>query len=305
MYELVVSINIGIFILLALSLNIITGYSGQPTLGHAAFFGIGAYTGAVITTKMGLSFWLALPLSGIVAGVIGALLGLVSQRVRNDFLAVTTIGINFVTVAVFQYVPFFGASFGMSVKKPVFMGHDMTNLEFFVLIAVLIVLVCLLCVRIQNSWIGLALGGIRNNEAAAAAMGIDVNRFRVIAFTIGTTIAGVAGSVYAHYMTFIYSSDFAFVTSISILSMVVVGGMGTIRGAVAGAVILGVLPELFRFVSDYRMLIYGGLLTLMMRFQPEGLLGNNSLLWNGISSVLSRAGISPGSRETKEGAADQ
>lgn len=304
MYELVVSINIGIFILLALSLNIITGYSGQPTLGHAAFFGIGAYAGAVMTTKMDMNFWLALALSGIVAGIIGALLGLVSQRVRNDFLAVTTIGINFVTVAIFQYVPYFGASYGMSVKKPAFMGHEMTNPEFFALIAVLIALVCLLCVRIQNSWLGLALGGIRNNEAAAAAVGIDVNRFRVIAFTIGTAIAGVAGSVYAHYMTFIYSSDFAFVTSISILSMVVIGGMGTIRGAVAGAIILGIMPELFRFMSDYRMLIYGGLLLLMMRFQPEGLLGDNSFLWNGISAVLSRFGIGTGPRELNERAAD-
>lgn len=301
MYELVVSINIGIFMLLALSLNIITGYSGQPSLGHAAFFGIGAYAGAIMTTKMDMSFWLALPLAGIVAGVIGAMLGLISQRVRNDFLAVTTIGINFVVVAIFQYVPYFGASYGMSVKKPALLGHEMTNIEFSALIVFLILLVCLLCLRIQSSWLGLALGGIRNNEAAAAAVGIDVKKFRVIAFTIGTAIAGVAGSVYAHYMTFIYSSDFAFVTSISILSMVVIGGMGTIRGAAAGAVILGLMPELFRFVSDYRMLIYGGLLVLMMRFQPEGLLGDSSYLWGWMSSVLRRCGIV--SRDLKEGAA--
>lgn len=294
MYELVVGINIGIFILLALSLNIITGYSGQPSLGHAAFFGIGAYSGAIMTTKMDVSFWLALPLAGITAGVIGALLGLVSQRLRNDFLAVTTIGINFVIVAIFQYVPYFGASYGMSVKKPQLMGHEMTNVEFSLLIAALIALVCLFCVRIQSSWLGLALGGIRNNPEAAAAVGIDVNRFRVIAFTIGTAIAGVTGAVYAHYMTFIYSSDFAFVTSISILSMVVIGGMGTIRGAVAGAVILGIMPELFRFVSDYRMLIYGGMLTLMMRFLPEGLLGEKSFIWSGVSSILGRPGAGKG-----------
>ncbi|MFZ5649620.1 MAG: branched-chain amino acid ABC transporter permease [Bacillota bacterium] len=299
MYELVVGINIGIFILLALSLNIITGYSGQPSLGHAAFFGIGAYSGAIMTTKMDVSFWLALPLAGITAGVTGALLGLVSQRVRNDFLAVTTIGINFVIVAIFQYVPYFGASYGMSVNKPQLLGHEMTNVEFSLLIAALIALVCLFCVRIQRSWLGLALGGIRNNPEAAAAVGIDVNRFRVIAFTIGTAIAGVTGAVYAHYMTFIYSSDFAFVTSISILSMVVIGGMGTIRGAVAGAVILGIMPELFRFVSDYRMLIYGGMLTLMMRFLPEGLLGDKSFIWNGVSSVLGRPGAGKGKLEER------
>lgn len=299
MYELVVGINIGIFILLALSLNIITGYSGQPSLGHAAFFGIGAYSGAIMTTKMDVNFWLALPLAGIAAGVIGALLGLVSQRVRNDFLAVTTIGVNFVIVAIFQYVPYFGASYGMSVNKPQLMGREMNNVEFSLLIAVMIVLVCLFCVRIQRSWLGLALGGIRNNPEAAASVGIDVNRFRVIAFTIGTAIAGVTGAVYAHYMTFIYSSDFAFVTSISILSMVVIGGMGTIRGVVAGAVILGVMPELFRFVSDYRMLIYGGMLTLMMRFLPEGLLGDRSFIWNGVASVLGRLGAGKGKLEER------
>jgi branched-chain amino acid transport system permease protein len=289
MYELVVSINICIFILLALSLNIITGYAGQPTLGHAAFFGFGAYTSAVMTSKFGLSFWLSLPAAGLVAAVIGILLGLISLRIRNDFLAVTTIGINFVAVAIFQYTPFLGASFGMEVKKPLLFGGEMTNFGFLGLIVVLTVLTCLLCRRIQSSWLGLALGGVRNNEEAAASVGIDVNKFKIIAFAIGTGIAGVTGAVYAHYMTFIYSSDFAFVTSISILSMVVVGGIGTIRGAIAGAVILGLIPELFRFISDYRMLLYGGLLVLMMRFQSEGLLGEGSFLWTRLRALVARS----------------
>lgn len=282
MYELVVSINIGIFVLLALSLNIITGYAGQPTLGHAAFFGIGAYTAAIMTSKLGLNFWLTLPAAGVMAGLIGGLLGLVSLRVRNDFLAVTTIGVNFVAVAIFQYTPYLGASYGMAVTKP------MSNFAFLGLVVVLIMLTCLLCRLIQDSWLGLALGGVRNNEEAAASIGIDVNKFKVIAFVIGTAIAGVTGAVYAHYMTFIYSSDFAFITSISILSMVVVGGMGTIRGAFVGAIILGLIPEAFRFISDYRMLLYGGLLVLMMRFQSEGLLGEGSFLWSRLTLLAER-----------------
>jgi branched-chain amino acid transport system permease protein len=290
MYELVVGINIGIFILLALSLNIITGYAGQPSMGHAAFFGIGAYTAAVMTSKLALSFWLALPVAGIAAGFVGVLLGLISLRVRDDFLAVTTIGINFVAVAIFHYTPYLGASYGLAVSKPAIFGSKMGNIEFFVLIVVLIVLVCLLCSRIQSSWLGLALGGIRNNEAAAASIGIDVSKFKVIAFTIGTTIAGVTGAVYAHYMGFIYSSDFAFVTSISILSMIVIGGMGTIRGAIIGAIILGLMPEAFRFMSDYRMLLYGGLLVMMMRFQPEGLLGSEGWLWSKLTHQKVREG---------------
>lgn len=290
MYELVVCINIGIFILLALSLNIITGYAGQPCMGHAAFFGIGAYTAAVMTSKLGLSFWLSLPVAGVAAGIVGVLLGLVSLRVRDDFLAVTTIGVNFVAVAIFHYTPYLGSSFGLEVKKPSFMGTELNNIGFLVLVILLIVLVCLLCTKIQKSWLGLALSGIRNNEEAAASLGIDVNRFKVIAFTIGTAIAGSTGAVYAHYMGFIYSTDFAFVTSISILSMVVIGGMGSIRGAIIGAIILGLMPEAFRFMSDYRMLLYGGLLVLMMRFQPEGLLGENSYLWRRLSPCFGKVG---------------
>lgn len=119
MYEVVVAVNIGIFTILALSVNIITGYIGQPTLGHAAFFGIGAYTSAILTGKYGVPFLLSLPLSGLTAGFIGALLGLASLRVRDDFLAITTIGTNFVVVAIFQYVPFFGASLGLSIISEV------------------------------------------------------------------------------------------------------------------------------------------------------------------------------------------
>ncbi|MCX7780211.1 MAG: branched-chain amino acid ABC transporter permease [Negativicutes bacterium] len=303
MYEVVVGINIGIFILLALSLNIITGYAGQPSLGHAAFFGIGAYTAAIMTAKLGYNFWLTLPCSAVTAGLIGALLGLVSLRVRNDFLAITTIGINFVTVAIFQYTPYFGASFGLGVERPQLFGQEMGNMHFLVLIVALIVLLCLFCRRIEKSWLGLALGGIRNNEEAAASIGINVNMFKIIAFTIGTALAGLTGAIYAHHMTFIYSSDFAFVTSISILSMIVIGGMGTIRGTVTGAIILGIIPELFRFMSDYRMLLYGGLLVLMMRFQPEGLLGDNSFLWRQFKGLYSRYRLRQGLESGKGGAA--
>ncbi len=287
MYEVVVSINIGIFVLLALSLNIITGYAGQPTLGHAAFFGIGAYTAAVMTGELGISFWIAIIIGALVASFIGILLGLVSLRVKNDFLAITTIGINFIAVAIFQYVPLFGASYGLNVEKAYFMGAKMTNNHYLILILILIVLVSLLSKWIEKSWLGLSLGGVRNNEEAAASLGINVNKMKLIAFAIGTGIAGLAGGVYAHYMSFIYSSDFAFSTSIMILSMLVVGGIGKVRGAIVGAIILGLAPELFRFISDYRMLVYGAILVLMMRFQSEGLLGQNSYLWKKIKRVSS------------------
>jgi branched-chain amino acid transport system permease protein len=280
MYILVVSISIGIFVILALSLNIITGYAGQPSIGHAAFFGIGAYFSAVMTSTYGISFWLAMPVSALLTGLIGALLGLTSMRVKDDFLAITTIGINFVVVAVFQYVPFFGASLGMSVTRPKLFGKIMGNVEIFALVCLVILLVCVFMLILKKSWFGLALASIRNDETAASSFGVDILKFKVLAFAMGTAIAGLAGAIYAIFMTFISSGDFGFLVSVSIVSMVVIGGVGTIRGSIFGAVILGLLPELFRFISDYRILVYGALLVLMMRFQPQGLLGEDSFIVN-------------------------
>lgn len=288
MYITVVLVNVGIFVLLALSLNIIIGYAGQSAMGHAAFFGIGAYVSALMTSTLGLNFWLTLPVSFIISGIIGAVLGLISIRLRDDFLAITTIGINFVVVAIFQYSEIFGASLGMTVKKPLLLGMKMTAPMYLGLIIILIVMICFFINKMNKSWFGLALASIRNDEMAASSLGIDVNKYKVLAFALGTAIAGMTGSVYAHFMTFIYSSDFAFVVSISIISMVVVGGIGTIKGPIFGAVLLGVAPELFRFLADYRMIVYGGLLVLMMRFQPQGLLGDNSFLMRNLNKIFSK-----------------
>jgi len=276
MYEVVVAINIGIFTILALSVNIITGYIGQPTLGHAAFFGIGAYASAILTGRYGVPFLLSLPLSGLIAGFIGALLG------------ITTIGTNFVVVAIFQYIPFFGASLGMAVPSAYIFGIKITYLGYLFLVIFLIISIILFLRKLEKSWFGLAMGGIRNNEGAAESIGIDIKKFKVIAFILGTAIAGIAGCVYAHYMTFISSVDFAFVTSITILSMAMVGGSGTIRGPIMGAIVLGLAPEVFRFAMNYRMLIYGALLVFTMRFQPEGLLGERSFLWTNISKLFKK-----------------
>ena len=285
MYEQVVAINIGLAMLLAMSLNIITGFAGQPTLGHAAFYGIGAYTSALLTAKAGWPFLLALPMAGLVAALIGVLLGLFSVRVREDFLAVTTIGINFVVVAIFQYVELFGASLGLAVPKPVVFGLRFGNTEILILLVILNILVYLFMRHLPKSWLGLALGGVRNEEEAAASLGVNPDHYKVFAFGIGTFIAGMTGSVYAHFMGFISSTDFSFPVSVGVLSMAVLGGLGTVSGPLLGAIILTLSPEVFRFVSDYRMLVYGGLLVLMMRFQPQGLVGDDSVLrrkWAGL-----------------------
>lgn len=272
-YVATVVITIGIYVLLSISLNIITGYAGQISLGHAAFFGIGAYTTALITTKGNLAYWPAMLLAILITAAIGAILAIPCLRVQEDFLAITTMGINFVVQAIFQYVEFFGGAMGIG-GIPTFSKDT-----FLVMIAVSICLVIFLDQWLIRSWLGLALESVREDELAASVMGVNIPRFKVIAFTIGTGIAGLAGAIYASFMSFISAGDFGFPGSIVILSMVVLGGIGTLRGAIIGAIILGAAPELFRPIMEYRTLIYGLLLVFMMRFQPSGLLGKESFLW--------------------------
>ncbi len=278
-YLITILITILIYAMLAHSLNIITGHAGQISLGHAAFFGIGAYTSAMLYTEAGFPFWISVPMAAAVAGIVGALLGIPCLRVRDDFLAITTMGINFVVEAIFLYSPFFGGAMGIGgINLPKWFGREMTKPEYFFLILIVFALLLLLDRQLSRSWIGLAWASIREDEQAAGAMGVDVVRFKVLAFILGSAIAGLAGGFYAHFLTFIMPQNFGFGQSIVILCMVVFGGIGTRWGPIVGAVILGILPEISRPIMEYRILIYGVLLLGMMRFQPGGLLGPESIL---------------------------
>jgi branched-chain amino acid transport system permease protein len=278
-YLTTILITLVIYAILAHSLNIITGRAGQISLGHAAFFGIGAYTAAMLYTKAGFPFWLDVPLAALVSGIVGVILGIPCLRVRDDFLAITTMGINFVVEAIFLYAPFFGGAMGMGgINLPNWFGREMSKPEYFVLILVILALLLLFDRKLDRSWIGLAWASVREDEQAAATMGVDVVRFKVLAFILGSAIAGLAGGFYAHFLTFIMPQNFGFGQSIVILCMVVFGGIGTRWGPILGAIILGVLPEISRPIMEYRTLIYGILLLAMMRFQPGGLLGSESIL---------------------------
>ena len=293
-YLITILITIIIYAMLAHSLNIITGHAGQISLGHAAFLGIGAYTSAMLYTEAGFSFWLSVPLSGLVAGAIGALLAIPCLRVRDDFLAITTMGIGFVAEAVFLYTPFFGGAMGIGgINLPIWFSREMTKSEYFLLIVLVFGFLLFLDHRMGRSWIGLAWASIREDEQAAGAMGVDVVRFKVLAFILGSAIAGLAGGFYAHFLTFIMPQNFGFGQSIVILCMVVFGGIGTRWGPILGAVILGILPEIFRPIMEYRTFLYGLLLLAMMRFQPGGILGAESVL----PKVLRRYIFHPASQE--------
>jgi branched-chain amino acid transport system permease protein len=263
--------------IVACGLNVIVGFAGQISLGHAAFFGIGAYTAALLATKAGLSFWAALPLVIAVSALIGLLLGIPSLRVREDFLAITTIGINFIVEAIFNNFEFFGGALGIGgIPRVELFDLKLRGTEFLFLCLFFLVVVMGVCWWLTRCWAGLACFALREEETAAASVGISPVRFKLLAFVIGTAMAGVGGALYAHFMRFISASDFAFPLSVSLLSMVVVGGMGTLWGPILGACIIGVLPEVFRPLVDYRILFYTMLLLLMIRFQPGGLLGENN-----------------------------
>jgi branched-chain amino acid transport system permease protein len=278
-YLVVVAVTIAIYAVLTVSLNLVVGYVGQPNLAQSAFFGIGAYFAAVFSTRYHTSFWWTIPLAFVIAGVAGLALGAISLRLREDFLAITTIGLNFVIVAIFQYVPFFGGAVGIyAIPLPSIGSYEFGNNSFLIVALAMLALVTLVSKYLEHTWFGASLIAIRDDEAAAASVGIPIASYKIIAFALSTAFAGMAGSLYAPFLSAVTPTTFGFTESIVILAMLIFGGLGTIRGAIIGAIILGALPEAFRFISNYRLLTFGLILLLMLRFQPEGLVGEGSVL---------------------------
>ena len=278
-YVIVVLVTIAIYAILVVSLNIVAGYAGQPNLAQGAFLGIGAYFAAVLSVSYGWSFWATVPAATASAGLAGLLLGAISLRLRDDFLAVTTIGLNFVVVAMFQYVPFFGGAVGVyAIPLPSIGNHQFGDADFLAVGLAMLAFVMALSWYLERTWLGAAILAIRDDETAAAATGVPVAPYKIAAFVLSSALAGLAGALYAPFISAVTPSSFGFSESVVILAMLVFGGMGLVRGALAGAIVLGALPEVFRFISDYRLLAFGALLVLMLRFQPEGLLGRTGLL---------------------------
>ena len=278
-YFLTVSTYANISVILALSLNILMGYAGQVSLGHAAFFGIGAYASAVLTVNLGLNYWVALPLSVLIGAVSGFLLGLPSLRVKHDFLVLATIGLHFVVVSIFNYVDFFGGPYGIiGLPLPNLFGHDLMTLGYFFYTLFWVVIVILLNLYIEKVYLRYGFEAIKENEEAAESIGISSPRFKIYAFTISGALAALAGNLWAHQMGMVFPDNFSFPVSISILTMVVLGGIGTIVGPITGAVIITLLPEILRFIQEYRMLVYGAIIVLVMMYQPAGLMGRGGLL---------------------------
>ena len=267
-YEISLLTTIGISVMFALSLNLITGFCGQISLGHAAFLGVGAYTSAMLT-KAGLPFLLTIPASMALAGVLGVIVGMASLRVRADFLAITTMGVVFLFIGLVRQQEWLGGEMGLSG----FPDSGLGKTGFMLLTLLLAALTAAISLYIQKAWIGRVFNGIAEDEDTMRVLGIDVPSYKLAAFAIGTALAGAAGALYASHFKFIGPDSFSFVESITVLSMVVVGGIGSVLWVAIAAAVLSALPGWFQFIGDYKLLVYGGLLFVMMRFSPHGLAG--------------------------------
>ena len=254
-------------VILAVGLNLISGFCGQISLGHAAFYGAGAYAAATISVA-GWPFALSCLFGALIAGLLGLVVGLASLRMREDFLAITTMGAGFLFLGFVRKQEWLGGEFGVSnIPSPMGSGAMMVLAVGLALAAIA------LSFHLNRSWMGRVFAAVAQDDDAAQTLGFDVARYKLAAFLIGTASAGVAGALYAHITQLIVPDAFGFITSITILAMVVIGGIGSTWGVVAGAILLTLMPELFRFVNEYKLLVYGGLLILVMRLSPDGLAG--------------------------------
>jgi len=267
-YEISLFTIMGISIIGALSLNLIVGFCGQISLGHAAFLGIGAYTSALLT-KSGVPFGAAVIASMLLAGVAGIIVGFSSLRVRDDFLAITTMGVGFLFLGIVRKQEFLGGEMGISMIPDPGLG----KVGYMTLVLLLAAILALFSIYLKRSWLGFTFDAVADDEDTASLVGINVAYYKLIAFAMGTAFAGLAGALYAHNVKFIDPESFGFVESITLLSMVVVGGMGSVWGVTVAAAVLSIFPMWFQFIDDYKLLVYGGLLCAIMLFNPDGLSG--------------------------------
>jgi branched-chain amino acid transport system permease protein len=264
------------YIVLALGLNIVVGQAGLLNLGYVAFYAVGAYTYAILSTTFGLAFWPGLLVGATAAAVFSLIVGIPTLRLRGDYFAIVTLGLGEITrIILNNWDSLTGGPNGISkIGRPVLGGYTLhRTLDFYYLILVIVIITVFAMKRLIVSRIGRAWIAIREDETAAEAMGINTYLFKLLAFVVGSALAGLTGVFFAAKMAFVSPESFTFFESVLILCMVVLGGMGSIPGIILGALLLITLPEVFRDFQDYRMLAFGIALVAMMVFRPQGLLG--------------------------------
>jgi branched-chain amino acid transport system permease protein len=259
-------VPIGINIILAVSLNLTTGFLGELSLGHAGFMAIGAYSGAIFTLKSNMpdaiAFILGMLIGGVVAAVFGVLIGVPVLRLKGDYLAIVTLAFGEIIRSIVNSLSITGGAMGLS-KIPRY-----TNYTW---VYVIVIITLIIITNLVHSRHGRAISSIRDNYIAAESIGIKVSRYKIMAFVIAAFFAGVAGVLYGHNLSILKPADFDYNKSIEILVIVVLGGMGSIRGSVIAAIILTLLPEMLRAADDFRMLLYAVVLIALMLFNSSGL----------------------------------
>jgi branched-chain amino acid transport system permease protein len=284
-YYFQVLMLIGINIVLAVSLNLVNGFTGQFSIGHAGFMAVGAYTSAMFTFKwgmplvaalhalpepvaQGIALLFALLAGGLLAAGAGWLVGLPSLRLRGDYLAIVTLGFGEIIRVAILNMESIGGARGLP-------GIPAYANFFWVFGSVAVVI--LLARNLAHSTYGRALFAIRDDEVAAEALGVDTTKYKVLAFVMGAFFAGVAGGLFAHFLSYLNPSSFTFLKSIEVIAMVVLGGMGSISGSVIAAIVLTLLPEVLRPVKEFRMVLYSLMLIVLMITRPQGLMGTREL----------------------------
>ncbi len=278
---------IGINAIMAVSLNLITGHTGQFSLGHAGFMALGAYASAAFTVYLpepihqlfpslapvywdSFFFMTSLAFGGLVAAFAGVLVGVPTLRLRGDYLAIATLGLGEIIRVVVLNLDFVGGARGFT---------DIPEYSNFFWIYGLLIVVVICMARMVYSLKGKAFLAVREDEVAAQSVGIHTTQYKIIAFVVGSFWAGVGGGLFAHLNTYLHTNSFGFLKSVEFVVMVVLGGMGSITGALSAAALLTILPELLRIASEWRMIFYALLLIVMMIVWPQGLFGKRELKW--------------------------
>jgi len=274
---------VGINGIIAIGLSLLMGYAGQISIGHAAFFGLGAYTSAVLTAKLGFHPWGAFFMGILLSSCVALIIGIPSLKLKGHYLAMATLGFGEITYIVFnELTDITGGPSGIGgIPKISLAGYTMnTDIKYYFFVWAFLLLILTLSLNLIHSRIGRALRSIHDSEVAANAMGINTSKLKIQVFMISAVFGSVAGSLYTHYVTFVSPSSFGLFFSILLVMMVVIGGMHSVWGALIGAALLTILPEFLRALKDFEIFVYGAVLLLIMIFLPRGLIGGLEYLFN-------------------------
>ncbi|WP_238457982.1 branched-chain amino acid ABC transporter permease [Alkalihalobacterium alkalinitrilicum] len=258
-----------IYIITSMSLNLLIGYGGQISVGHAGFLSIGGYSVAILSTKLGLPFLLVLPLAGVITGLIGLLIGLPAVRLKGHFLAVATLGFGLsIPQIALNWGSLTGGYSGIAVVKPSLFS---SNFQMFYVVVAITILITWLMYNIVKSRLGRAFIAIRDSEVASQSIGINISFYKTVMFVISAFFTGIAGGIYGYWVGFISPNDFTMVTSFLVLAMIVVGGLASIPGAVVGAVLFSVLPHFTDSYIGITNIVIGLAVVVIILFKPEGI----------------------------------